>query len=166
MCAKSSARDRNQKLRCFLRRQRSRAQSIGQRPALHIFHGEERRAFVFPDVVNVDDVRVVQRRRRFRFREKAFQFRRPVIAGQHLERDEPVQLSLPRSKDDAHPAASQFPLDLVAADDPRAPPPVTGIVGSEEVESGLAKRTKFDHFRAPAQASVREGLSKARACGS
>jgi hypothetical protein len=71
-----------------------------------MFHGEERRALVFTDVVNVDDVVVVQRRRRFRFREEPFQFRRPVVTGQHFERDKPVQLSLPRSKDDAHPAAS------------------------------------------------------------
>jgi hypothetical protein len=50
-------------------------------------------------------------------REKAFQFGRPIITSQHLERDEPIQLSLPRPIYDTHPAASQFSLDLVAADD-------------------------------------------------
>lgn len=36
--------------------------AIRERAALHLFHGEERRAVVFPDIVNVDDVCVMRLR--------------------------------------------------------------------------------------------------------
>ena len=67
-------------------------------------------------IINLNDVRVVQPRHRLRFALKP----RPLVGSrvrpgtQHLESDEPVQAQVPRLVDDAHPAAPEHRLDVVA----------------------------------------------------
>jgi len=65
----------------------------------------------------VSDVAVTKPGRRFSFLKKSPQLIRAVMAGQHLQRDQPVQLDLAGEINHAHAAAAQFAFDLVTAED-------------------------------------------------
>ena len=79
---------------------------------------------MFADLVDLDDVRMLQRRHGLRFDEKAGQgIGAGVPSGEHhLEGDEPVELLLPRLVDDPHAAAAKLAENLIAADMGHRPP--------------------------------------------
>ena len=110
-------RDADQQFRCLPHRKHSGAQPIRQRTALDIFHRKKRRALVLSHLINLDDVRVMQTRGRLCLRPETRQLVRPVMTGEHLERDEAVQFFLPGAKNHAHAAASEFAFDLVVSKD-------------------------------------------------
>jgi len=69
-----------------------------ERLALDKFHGNEIIAIVRGNVVNRDDVRMVQRRSRPGFLHKAFAplWVAPLVGGQQLERNRPVEMRVER----------------------------------------------------------------------
>ena len=73
-------------------------------------HAEEVAALVLTDLVDGNDVRVVEARRRLRLDVKAVQLpRRRELPGQdHLEGDRPIQAHLAGLVNDAHTAAGDF----------------------------------------------------------
>ncbi len=91
---------------------------LGQAAALDEFHGEVRPAVQVADLVDLHDVRMAQAGHGFRLAQKALQLLRPGGgAGQeHFQGDGAVEAQVPRLVDDAHAAAAQHPLHLMAAD--------------------------------------------------
>jgi hypothetical protein len=89
-----------------------------QRPALDVLHRDVRRAVVLEVVVDRDDVRMRERPRDARLAQEALGERRVgrVEGGELLERDEAVEVGLPREVHHRHAAAADLPEDLVAAD--------------------------------------------------
>ena len=86
------------------------ATSCAERQALDVIHREEVLAFGEADFVNRDDVRVLQARGGGGFGAEALDeiLSRQRPGQEHLHRDDAVQAHLPRSIDDAHPAARDF----------------------------------------------------------
>ena len=87
--------------------------------AVDEFEREVRRAVVFADIVDLHDVRVVQLRDRFGFRTKPFEVRFADIrpTDNHLQRDDAVEVNVPRFVDDPHAAFAEFVEDLVRPDE-------------------------------------------------
>ncbi len=105
-------------LRRLLVGQRRALQSRGQAAAGDELQREVRLPFVFADLVELDDVRVLELRHRPRLGQKARPMDRPsVVAGEdHLQGHQAVELRVPRLVDDAHAAPAQLREDLVIAE--------------------------------------------------
>src|SRR5262245_39392916 len=88
---------------------------LRQGAAVHQLHREVRQSVVLADLVDLDDVRVRQPCHRLGLGAEAIaNAGRGVLARQHhLERDEPVEPSLPGLVDHGHPTATQFVHDRV-----------------------------------------------------
>jgi hypothetical protein len=101
------------------RRLRSRgrltAGGLGQAAAVDQLHREVRQAVVFADFVDLNNVGMVQTGHRFRLGlEAGADLCGRVLARQdHLERNEPIQATLPGLVHHGHAAVAQFPQDLV-----------------------------------------------------
>ena len=99
-------------------RQRIARQLLGQVAALDEFHREVRLAVVVAHVVDLDDIRVLQAGRRFRFPKEALPRLRAGMRAvqQHLEGDAAVEAQLPGLVDHAHPAAAEQFVDFMPRD--------------------------------------------------
>ncbi len=82
--------------------------------AFHVFHEDVVKPARLAEVVDIDDVRVVELRQRARLAGKARdEIRRERIDWrQDFQRDESIELNLPRLVNDAHPAAPEQFEDL------------------------------------------------------
>ncbi len=90
---------------------------LGERLAPDVFHHDERRSLELARVVDVDDVRMVQRGKGPGFARKPFaKLRRVERRVQQLERDETVRVRIAGEIQVAHAAAADPALDLVTAD--------------------------------------------------
>ena len=79
-----------------------------------------RRAFVRPDVVDVEDVRMVERGGGATFLLESAQLDVVVLAGrEHLDGHLAVELQVESSEDAAHPAAPELPQRTIAASQAR-----------------------------------------------
>ena len=82
-----------------------------------VFHDDVGASFRLAGVVHLDDVRMREPARELRLMQKA----RPKVSvtrdvlGEHLDRDETVQLFVVREIDDRHAAPAERPLDAIAA---------------------------------------------------
>ena len=96
-------------------RPRVAGEALGQAAAVHELERQVRVPVRLADVENLDDVRVLERRDRFRLAAEPLPLGRPgVRAGQdHLERDRAVQVEVPGLVHDAHAAAADLVNDLV-----------------------------------------------------
>ena len=75
------------------------------RAPFHVLHGDEVRAFPLPDVVNVYDAGMIQRRCSFGFlKETTLAVRGNAFRYQELESQKPVQSQIQRFVDGPHPA--------------------------------------------------------------
>ena len=92
--------------------------ALAQRLAVDEFGHQEARAVVIADLVNRQDVRVIERRRRPRFvQETAQSFRIAAqLRPQYLERDRSPERRVDGLVDLAHPAGAEQAQDLVTAD--------------------------------------------------
>src|SRR5439155_13613260 len=93
----------------------------GEISALHVVHREVRLALLLARLVNADDVRMLQPRRRLHLRAKA---QRLFPAGElarenHLYGDKPVELFLSRFENDAHATPRDFLQQLGIAETTR-----------------------------------------------
>jgi hypothetical protein len=106
------------------RRQRGPLELPVEAAAVHELQGKERQPVVLADSKDLNDVGVLQPRRRLRLGTEAGQFLRPGVRPRqdHLQGDGALQRRLPRLVDDAHAAATQFPQHL----EPRHRGPVRG----------------------------------------
>jgi hypothetical protein len=105
-----------QRARCV---QFARADQVGQGAPFHQPHGEKQLARRdLADLVDVEHVRVLDRGLEPRLPLEARDERGVLgeLRSQDLQRDRALQRGLDRLVDDAHPAAAQHPLDLIAAD--------------------------------------------------
>ena len=98
--------------------ERSASGQVAQRSAIHELVGDEVRAGHVADVVNRDDVRVVQRRRRPGFADEAGQAVLIVGrgGGQHLQRHATAETDVLSEVDLAHSALAEGTDDLVVAE--------------------------------------------------
>src|SRR3989442_14858137 len=101
----------------ILQPERLLADERGEISALHVVHREVRLALLLARLVNADDVRMLQPRRRLHLHAKS---QRLFPAGElarenHLYGDDAIQLSLPRLEDDAHSAPRDFLQQFVVA---------------------------------------------------
>ena len=85
------------------------------RPARDELHRHERRTRVGGDVVDGDDVRMVQRRGRFRLLDEPSQplVARDAIGRQDFECDESIEVSIATFVDDTHTAFTELLGDLI-----------------------------------------------------
>ena len=92
--------------------------ALAQRLAVDEFRDQESRAVVIADLVNREDVRVVERRRRPRLVQKTAQSLRIAaqLRPQYLERDRSPERRIDGLVDLAHPAGAEEAEDLVTAD--------------------------------------------------
>ncbi len=83
------------------------------------------------DPVNRDDAGVIQRGSHLRLALEPADHRgtQQQFGRQHLERDRPPQLALDAAIDDGHPAAPDFPLDII----------VVGQLTAHELKQGVAR---------------------------
>src|SRR5690606_38827709 len=103
-------------------------------------HREPRRVAVAADVVNRQDVRVVQRRRRARFPFEAIEaLRRGEMRRQDLDRHGPPQARVVGLIDLSHPTGANRPGDLVGTE---AGPGWERHVEVRRIMARLAKRRK------------------------
>ena len=109
-----------QQAHAFTRRSQEPRYFAREAVPLDELHAEEVAALMLTDLVNGNDIRVIEARRRLDLVVKAVQFaRRRKLAGQdHLEGDRPIQADLAGLVDDAHAAAGDFRLQLVVAELP------------------------------------------------
>jgi hypothetical protein len=93
-------------------------QSLGQASPRDELHGEVGPAVLFAHVVDLHDVRMPQVGHRFRLALEAGPVGRPgAVAGeQHLQGDGAAQAEVACPVDDAHAAAAEHRLHLVAGD--------------------------------------------------
>ncbi len=104
---------------CRLARgQRPTIEMLVERAAGAVFQGEERRAVVFADLVDLDDIGVGQPGDGLGLGTEADQF---LAVGQrradHLESNEPAKVDLPSEVDDAHASLAQLFEKLVAGNE-------------------------------------------------
>ena len=99
-------------------RQGGVCQFLGQAAPLDILHGEVGPSVPVADVVDLHDVRVAEGGDRLGLALESLPLGRAGVgAGQHhLQGDEAVQAQVPGPVDDAHAAATEHGLDLVAGD--------------------------------------------------
>ena len=92
------------------------AQDLGERPALHVLHGDEVGAGVLAPVVDVDDVGMAQVGGRLRLAPKALDEVRVdgELGEQHLDRHLAVEQQVAREEHVGHAAAPDALVDLVA----------------------------------------------------
>ena len=120
MCGIQRAAD----LRDDLRRARRLERALGahERPQVRpvdVAHDDEQHALALARVIDRDHVRVLDRRRRLGLRDEA----RAEVGllgerrGDDLQRDDAVEVEVPRAVHDAHPAASGEPLDAMVDED-------------------------------------------------
>ena len=128
MCVVDCPRDADRYQRGIPFVYRARPQLIRQRTALDKFHREKRRALDVPDFINLDDVWVTTSPGGLRFCEESCELVRRVMAGQHFQRDDPVQRNLARTINHAHSAAAQLALDFVIAHD---------VIDRERLRAGM-----------------------------
>ena len=102
-------------LRRVLRALRFAIEFVVEVATIDEFEREVRGTVVFADIVNLHDVRVVQLRDGFGFRTKPFEVRFADIraADNHLQRDDAVEVNVPRFVNDPHAAFAEFVEDLV-----------------------------------------------------
>ena len=117
-------RDRSQQP--YRRLHPQRLSDLLQRRSLEIVHDQIRRALVFPVIQDLDDIRMIQLRQRLRLpleplpdMPEDIRSERPRL--NELDRDRPFQPRVERLVDDRHPAAPDFPFDLVPPDRPDSP---------------------------------------------
>jgi hypothetical protein len=95
--------------------ERSASDDVAERPAVHELIGDEVRARRVTDVVNRDDVRMIQRRRRPGFADEPGQA--VLIVGrcgrQHFQRDLAAETDVLSEIHLAHPALAEGTDDLV-----------------------------------------------------
>ncbi len=92
-----------------------------QRAALDVLHRDVGRPVVLEVVEHRDHVRVDERARQPRLADEALgeaRIRGGVERRELLQRDEPIEVELPREVDDRHPAATELADDAVAPDGP------------------------------------------------
>src|SRR5262249_5051347 len=89
-----------------------------ERAAVHELEGEIRKPLVLADLVDLHDVGVLQWGEGAGLLAEAGELLRAGVGpGQdHLQRAQPIQPYLPGLVDEAHPAATQLPQDLVTGD--------------------------------------------------
>ena len=96
-------------------------QNVGQRPSVDVLHGDEVGRGVFPPVEHVDNVRMVEVRRRLRLAAEALD--EVGVDGElrkeHLDRHLAVEQTVVAEEDVGHAAASDALLHLVAVVDDR-----------------------------------------------
>ena len=95
-----------------------------ERSAVDELEREVGEGVVLADLVDLDDVRMLERCHGLRFDEEPGQCIGAGVAPRehHLQGDEPVELLLPRLVDHPHPAAAELAEDFVAADMGHRPP--------------------------------------------
>ena len=100
------------------------AEPIAQRLALDVRHREPELAVGrLSGVVHAEDVRMLELRRGRDLAAEALRTqRRGKIGIEHLERDAPLMLRIPRQVHGRHPAAAQLALDRVGVADRRLEP--------------------------------------------
>jgi hypothetical protein len=97
--------------------ERAALQAIGQRLALEQLHGDEQRARILADLVDLADVRMVDARRRPRLAPEALA--RGLVARRRrhrLQRNRALEPFVARRIDDAHPAFAELVRDDVMGD--------------------------------------------------
>ena len=90
---------------------------LGQRRALEQFHGDEQHTAVLADLVDLTDVRMIDRRGRTRLAPEALA--RSLVVGERRHRlqcDRALELLVARGVDDTHPALAELALDPVVAE--------------------------------------------------
>ena len=91
---------------------------VGQAAAGQVLHGQERPAVGLAVVVHLDDVGMLDGGHRLGLGQEPDQLFRPgpLLAQDHLQGDQPVQLRLPGLPDDPHPALPERLEQVVAGD--------------------------------------------------
>src|SRR5262245_20160599 len=120
MCEVNRLRDRFQ-VACSLRRgEWLVAHELGEVPALDIIHREEMVPFMNADLMDGNDVGMLERRRRRRFRPKTMDelARRQLTASDQLHRNRSSEAALARAINDAHSAPGNFIEQFVTSEDP------------------------------------------------
>ena len=95
------------------------AHALAQRHAVDVFGGDEVTVADAPDVVDGEDVRMIERRRRARLVLEPFA-QIVVVAHrvrEHFQRDRAMQLRIVREIDLSHPAGADERADFVAAEE-------------------------------------------------
>ncbi len=113
---------------------RTLLEDLLERPSGEILHGDEVNPPRLVDVVNDDDARVVQRRRRLGFKNEAPPAHRVGhhLGGEDLDGHETVQVQIARLVDDAHAALAELLDDPVVQErltDHGALPVISGAFG-------------------------------------
>ena len=111
-------RELQRELRCFLRRKRALPDAFRERHALEELGDDVRLALPVSDVVDVENVRMIERARRARLLLEPAQRLFAAEAGdEHLDRDLAAELVVEGDHDPAHAALPQLALDLVSPGD-------------------------------------------------
>ena len=102
--------------------QRAAFEEFAERLAFEQLHGDEERAALFADFVDLADVRMVDAGGRAGLAPEPPACRLVVLERQHhLQRHGPLQPLIVRQVDDAHPASAELPADRVVGDLRREP---------------------------------------------
>src|SRR5262245_6144420 len=90
--------------------------SVIERAAANVLQRQVRSSLVLADLVDLNYIRVPQRRDRLGFQQKTLTILLVGLtaAEDHLQRHQPIEPLLPRLVDDSHAAAADHFLDLVA----------------------------------------------------
>jgi hypothetical protein len=97
--------------------QRPAVQPLGERFALQELHGDEQPAFVFADLIDLTDVRMVDARRRTRLSPEPFPRGLIVSERSHgLQRHGALEPLIASGVDDAHAASAKFAEDRVMSE--------------------------------------------------
>ncbi len=125
MPAACATRERGERLpreddRVLLGEAPPRLQEVGERAPLDELHREVPVGADLPEVVDLDDPRVVQPRGGPRLLEEALDVEVVLgeLLGEELQRDVALERDVPRPEDASHPAPSQLLQDLVAPERP------------------------------------------------
>src|SRR2546429_533075 len=108
-------RNRLEVLNCLLRRQRTGADSVGERACADEFHREKSQPLLLAHIIDGHDVRMLQLRNRQCFGAKSLpKFGTSELASrEYLQGNLTVQAELKRPIDDTHSAAANFFQQLI-----------------------------------------------------